>query len=43
MGSDGNVMAMGKSKVGNAALQAEKGAAPDRPAINSQTPRCIPE
>jgi hypothetical protein len=33
MGSDGNVMAMGKSKVANAALQAEK-------ALHSCSPRC---
>jgi hypothetical protein len=34
---------MEKLKVPNAALQAEKGAAPDRPATSSQTPHCIPE
>jgi hypothetical protein len=33
MGSDGNVMAMGESKVANAALQAEK-------ALHSCSPRC---
>jgi hypothetical protein len=33
MGSDGNVMAMGKSKVANVALQAEK-------ALHSCSPRC---